>query len=160
MASWTIPALTRELRTFDQSLPGRLLKAREAVMRKFLPALRKHDLSPQQWRVLRALAEAEQMDASELAERCSILLPSLSRILTNLDGRKLIARKPCDKDQRRSLVSISTRGRALVKKIAPHSEERYDYITQRFGEDNMTQLYELLGDLIDCMEEDPADTGD
>ncbi len=123
-------------------------------MRKFLPSLRKHDLSPQQWRVLRALAETEQMDASEISERCSILLPSLSRILTNLDGRKLITRKPCDKDQRRTLVSISAPGRALVKKIAPHSEERYDYITERFGADNMTRLYELLGELIECMEED------
>ena len=123
-------------------------------MRKFLPSLREHDLSPQQWRVLRALAETEQMDASEIAERCSILLPSLSRILTNLEGRKLISRKPCDKDQRRTLVSISAPGRALVKKIAPHSEERYDYITARFGEENMTRLYELLGELIECMEED------
>ena len=129
-------------------------------MRKFLPALREHDLSPQQWRVLRALAETEQMDAGELADRCSILLPSLSRILSNLDGRKLITRKPCDKDQRRSLVSISARGRGLVKKIAPHSEERYDYITQRFGAENMTQLYELLGDLIECMEEEQAGSGE
>jgi homoprotocatechuate degradation regulator HpaR len=152
--------LTRELRTFDRSLPGRLLKAREAVMRKFLPSLREHDLSPQQWRVLRALAETERMDASEIAERCSILLPSLSRILTNLEGRKLISRKPCRKDQRRTLVTISAKGRALVKKIAPHSEERYDYITERFGEENMARLYELLGELIECMEEEePAGGG-
>jgi homoprotocatechuate degradation regulator HpaR len=148
--------LTRELRTFDRSLPGRLLKAREAVMRKFLPSLREHDLSPQQWRVLRALAETEQMDASEIAERCSILLPSLSRILANLEGRKLISRKPCREDQRRTLVKISAKGRALVKKIAPYSEERYDYITARFGEKNMTQLYELLGELIECLEEEGA----
>lgn len=146
--------MTRELRTFDRSLPGRLLKAREVVMRNFMPSLRKHDLSPQQWRVLRALAEVEQLDASEISERCSILLPSLSRILTNLDGRKLITRKPCDKDQRRSLVSISARGRSLVRKIAPYSEERYDYITERFGEKNLARLYDLLGDLIECMEDD------
>jgi hypothetical protein len=41
-----------------------------------------------------------------------------------------------------------------VRKIAPLSEERYDYITERFGEKNMTRLYELLGELIECMEED------
>ncbi len=27
-------------------------------------------------------------------------------------------------------------------------------ITERFGADNMTRLYELLGELIECMEED------
>jgi len=152
-----IRPLTTQLREFDRSLPARLLKAREAVMRKFLPSLRKHDLSPQQWRVLRALLESKEMDASEIAERCSILLPSLSRILQNLERRKYIRRKNCNKDQRRSLITITARGRSLVKEIAPYSEERYDYITQRFGAANLAQLHQLLGDLIACMEEDESD---
>lgn len=128
-------------------------------MRKFLPSLRKHDLSPQQWRVLRALVEVEEMDASEIAERCSILLPSLSRILQNLERRKFIRRKSCNKDQRRSLITISARGRSLVKEIAPYSEERYDYITERFGEENLERLHELLGELINSMEESEEDSG-
>jgi homoprotocatechuate degradation regulator HpaR len=146
----------KELREFDRSLPMRLLKAREAVMRKFLPSLREHDLSAQQWRVLRALMEKNERDASEIAQRCEILLPSLSRILQNLDGRGLIRRKPCGKDQRRSLISITARGRKLVNEIAPVSEERYDHIAERFGERKLAQLYELLGEFIDCMEEDDA----
>ena len=81
------------LREFDRSLPMTMLKAREAVMRKFMPALREHDLSAQQWRVLRALNEAKSRDASEIADQCAILMPSLSRILRNLENRKLIRRK-------------------------------------------------------------------
>lgn len=134
----------------------RLLKAREAVMRNFLPSLREHDLSAQQWRVLRALVEEEERDASEISERCSILLPSLSRILQNLDRRDLISRKTCGVDQRRSLISITPEGRRLVDQIAPVSEERYDDITRRFGEKNLAALYQLLGELIDCMEHDDA----
>ena len=136
----------------------RLLQAREAVMRSFLPSLREHDLSAQQWRVLRALVEVDNGDASQIAQRCAILLPSLSRILQNLDGRGLISRKTCDEDQRRSLVSISRKGRRLVDKIAPLSEERYDDITRRFGKENLAALYDLLGELIDCME-DEEDVG-
>lgn len=123
-------------------------------MRSFLPSLRAHDLSAQQWRVLRALVEADDRDASDISERCAILLPSLSRILRNLDGRGLIRRKTCEEDQRRSLISITKKGRKLVDKIAPLSEERYDDITMRFGEDNLDKLYELLGHLVDCMEYD------
>ncbi|MFT5000920.1 MAG: hypothetical protein ACI875_001925, partial [Planctomycetota bacterium] len=37
----------------EKSLPIMLLRAREAVMRRFRPMLRLHDLSEQQWRVLR-----------------------------------------------------------------------------------------------------------
>jgi len=152
--------LDRELREFDRSLPMRLLKAREAVMRKFLPSLRAHDLSAQQWRVMRALMERDEMDASEIAGRCAILLPSLSRILRNLDRRGLVRRKTCGRDQRRSLISIAPKGRRLVKKISPISEERYDHIARRFGEENLARLYELLDELIDCMEEDEQIAGE
>ena len=55
------------MRRFDQSLPMTLLKAHEAVLRTFIPHLRAHDLSTQQWRVMRALAESESLDVSELA---------------------------------------------------------------------------------------------
>lgn len=132
----------------------RLLKAREAVMRSFLPTLREHELSAQQWRVLRALVEADERDASDISERCAILLPSLSRILQNLDRCGLIRRKSCAADQRRSLISITAKGRRLVEKISPLSEDRYDDITRRFGKENLDKLYELLGQLIQCMERD------
>ena len=122
-------------------------------MRNFLPSLRAHDLSAQQWRVLRSLMEVSERDASEIAAHCSILLPSLSRILQNLDGRGLIRRKPCGRDQRRSLIAITAKGRRLVDKIAPLSEERYDDIARRFGEDKLAQLYDLLGDLIEALED-------
>ena len=148
------------LREFDRSLPMTLLKAREAVMRKFIPSLREHDLSAQQWRVLRALMESSNRDVSEIAERCSILLPSLSRILRNLEGRGLIRRRLCKNDQRRSLVSISAKGRRLVERIAPISEERYDEIAARFGERNLAELYTMLAKLIECLdsEEDRTTT--
>lgn len=123
-------------------------------MRSFLPVLREHDLSAQQWRVLRALIEIDDRDASEISDRCAILLPSLSRILQNLDRRGLIRRKTCVNDQRRSLISITKKGRRLVEVIAPLSEERYDDITRRFGKGNLATLYELLGELIDAMEYD------
>ena len=65
------------LRQFEHSLPMELLKAREAAMAKFRPMLRDHGLTEQQWRVIRALADFDRIDASELARR-SFLLASFS----------------------------------------------------------------------------------
>jgi homoprotocatechuate degradation regulator HpaR len=146
------PSKQSVLRRFDQSLPMTLLKAREVVMRNFIPSLRAHNLSPQQWRVLRMLAEVMEKDASQIADRCSILMPSLSRILANLEGRGLIARKTSEEDQRRSLISITAKGRRLVEEIAPVSEERYDEIARRFGEKNLHDLHDMLGRLIECLD--------
>ncbi|MCZ6832009.1 MAG: homoprotocatechuate degradation operon regulator HpaR [Gammaproteobacteria bacterium] len=145
------------MRQFKRSLPMTLLKAREVVMQKFIPHLRAHGLSPQQWRVLRALVEAEELDATEIAGRCALLMPSLSRILPNLERRELIQRMTSPGDQRRSLVSITATGQALFDKIAPLSEERYLYITDKFGYGKLELLYELLDELIEKIDANAGD---
>ena len=66
-----------------------LPRAREAVMNAFSPALLKHQLSPQQWPVIRAPAVTAELDAAEITARCALLVPSLSRTLQNLHRRGL-----------------------------------------------------------------------
>ena len=143
------------LRRFDRSLPMTLLRAHEAVLRTFIPHLRAHDLSTQQWRVMRALAEAEAYDVGELSEACSLLRPSVSRIVQNLESRGILERSPCGRDSRRSLISITPAGRDLIELIAPESEARYAYIEARFGRDNLSALYDMLQSLVDALT-DPA----
>ena len=136
------------MREFERSLPMSLLKARESVMKKFIPHLREHDLSPQQWRVLRALYEAGGLEMSVLSEQCYLLMPSLSRIVQNLELRKLVSRRTSDTDQRRSIISLAAEGERLVRIIAPKSEERYAHITETFGYGKLELLYELLDELV------------
>ena len=140
------------MRRFNQSLPMTLLKAHEAVLRTFIPHLRAHDLSTQQWRVMRALAESESLDVSELASACSLLRPSVSRIVQNLESRNIVQRQSCDRDSRRSLVSITSHGLELIAAIAPESEARYQYIESQFGAENLSGLYELLNELIAALD--------
>jgi homoprotocatechuate degradation regulator HpaR len=141
------------MRHFDRSLPMALLRAREAVMKKFSPALKEHGLSPQQWRVIRALIEEEVLDATEISERCALLMPSLSRILQNLQKRGLVDRKTASDDQRRSLVSITAAGRKLFRTLSPINEARYAYITEKFGYGKLELLYELLDELVEKIDE-------
>ena len=136
------------MREFERSLPMSLLKARESVMKKFIPHLREHDLSPQQWRVLRALFETDGLEMSVLSEQCYLLMPSLSRIVQNLELRKLVSRRTSDTDQRRSIISLADEGERLVRIIAPKSEERYAHITETFGYGKLELLYELLDELV------------
>jgi homoprotocatechuate degradation regulator HpaR len=146
------------MRQFDRSLPMALLRAREAVMRKFSPALKEHDLSPQQWRVIRVLMEEDDLDATEIAERCALLMPSLSRILQNLHKRGLVSRKTASNDQRRSIVSITARGRELFDTLSPVNEARYAYITEKFGYGKLELLYELLHELVEKIDEEEGET--
>src|ERR1700735_4404691 len=117
------------MRDFSRSLPMSLLRAREAVMRQFRPSLRRHGLTEQQWRILRALASIDAIEVTELARVAFLLGPSLSRILRDLEANRLIERKLAKADLRRSVVSISARGLRLIEGVAPTSEAVYAAIT-------------------------------
>jgi homoprotocatechuate degradation regulator HpaR len=133
------------MREFSRSLPMSLLRAREAVMRQFRPSLRRHDLTEQQWRILRALASIDAIEVTELARTAFLLGPSLSRILRDLDARGLIERKTAKTDLRRGVISISEKGLKLMEVVAPSSEAIYAAITRRYGAKRLAELQEMLG---------------
>jgi homoprotocatechuate degradation regulator HpaR len=135
------------MRAFSNSLPMALLRAREAVMRRFRPGLRSHGVTEQQWRVLRALAGHAALEISELASVTCLLLPSLSRILPQLESRGLIARHPVPSDLRRANLVLTGAGLELIAAHAPESEAIYRAIEQRFGGERLDQLFELLHQL-------------
>ena len=134
-----------DIRTFERSLPMALMRAREAVMRHFRPILAERDLTEQQWRVLRALHDADSaLSVGDLAERTFLLGPSLSRMLVSLDDRGLIARTSVPEDARRAEIRITTLGIEFVDDIAPRSERVYESIDDQFGSADIAQLHTLL----------------
>lgn len=148
----TSQAATRlRLRHFSKSLPMSLLRARESVMRHFRKSLREFGVTEQQWRVLRALSTKPQMEVAELARATFLLGPSLSRILVDLDQRGLILREPDPADLRRWMISLSPSGTELIDTVTPVSEAIYREISQRFGEDKLGQLQDLLAELEEAM---------
>jgi homoprotocatechuate degradation regulator HpaR len=110
---------TESLPPVGQSLPVRLMRAREAVMIRIRPVLRAHGVTEQQWRVLCTVRDLEETEITVLAERVFLLPPSLSRIVRDLEARGLIARRPSARDQRRALVSIKAEGEALIHRVEP-----------------------------------------
>lgn len=135
---------TATLRSFDESLPMALMRARESVMRRFRPILAEHDLTEQQWRVLRALHDADEpLSVGELAERTYLLGPSLSRMLVALEDRRLIGRRAAN-DARRSEIVIADGGRKVVAAVAPQSEAAYTEIDALLDPGELEQLYALL----------------
>jgi homoprotocatechuate degradation regulator HpaR len=142
------PAVRRvPMREFSRSLPMSLLRAREAVMRHFRPSLRRHGLTEQQWRILRALASIDAIEVTELARVAFLLGPSLSRILRDLEARHLIERRAAKADLRRGVVSISAKGLKLIEAVAPSSEAIYAAMTRRYGARKLTDLQDMLAEL-------------
>ncbi len=126
-------------------------------MAKFRPMLRQHDLTEQQWRVIRVLASEPLLDATELANRSMLLAPSLSRILQNLAAAGLVVRRSDPMDQRRSVLAHTARGRKKFQAVGPDSEALYGAIEARFGRQKLATLYGLLAELNDALAFDAPD---
>ena len=129
------------------------LKAREAAMSRFRPMLRRHGLTEQQWRVIRALAAYQKIDASELARRSFLLAPSLTRILQFLERAKLIKRSSDANDQRRSVFALTGKGRRIYDEVGPDSELLYAEIENKFGANKLEALYTLLAEFYTALAE-------
>jgi len=136
------------MRPFTQSLPMALLGAREAAMQRFRPMLAEFGLTEQQWRVLRALASAEEpLEVTQVADRTALLPPSVSRIVARLAEDGLIERTTVAHDQRRATLRLTRPGHDLVTRVAPHSERIYAEIEAAFGAERLGRLLAELHDL-------------
>ena len=87
-------------RPMSRSLPIALLRAREQVIAPFRPLLSAAGVSEAQWRVLRVLEEHGRLDPATTAQKACVLLPSLTRIVRDLETRSLIRRLPNETDGR------------------------------------------------------------
>ena len=136
------------MKKLDRALPLALLHAREATLKPFRQELDDIGLTVQQWRVVRVLAEGKPCCATELAERCVLMPPSLSRILKTLTERGLIERV-ADTDARRRRVQITEEGRAKYLAMSQKAAGIYEDLEDKFGTEKMETLLDLLNELYD-----------
>jgi homoprotocatechuate degradation regulator HpaR len=122
------------------TLPMALLRAREAVMTRVRPMLRAHGVTEQQWRVLRALADAGPLDAAQLARRAFLLRPSLVRILRDMQARGLVERVASSTSPKRSLCAVTAQGRALLDDTADDTAAIQAEIERIYGAGALAEL--------------------
>jgi homoprotocatechuate degradation regulator HpaR len=132
----------------DRSLPLALLRARETVMSPIRAVLKAHDMTDQQWRVLRVLHENGLMDAKELAKSACVLAPSLTRIIKHLEQQKMLTRGADGKDGRRVLLDILPLGSELIESVTPEVQVIYQALSDKYGAQKMSDLLDLLHDVV------------
>ena len=141
-------------RRTDRSLPIALLRARETVMAPIRDMLAESGISEQKWRVIRVLAEAGPLEQTHLAGRACLLLPSLTRIARAMEQDGLITRSVDKDDRRKSIVSITDKGRTILADHAQASAAIFESFSKRFGADRMEQLLDLLEELTAKVDRD------
>ena len=131
-----------------RNLPHLLLQSREALMRRFRPILQAHGLTEQQWRILRALLEEDDLEPRQLCERCLISSPSISGVLLRMEEAGLIVRARMSHDQRRVNVTLTPEAKKLSKRLAPEIEKKYAEIEATVGVGQLQNMYDALDVLL------------
>lgn len=142
--------MTTSLPSTSRSLPIALIRAREGVMSPIREMLAETGITEQQWRVLRVLTEYGRMDAKTLANRSSLLFPSLTRIAATLRDKGLVTQTRDDKDRRRQFIEATPEGRKIIADRAAQSAEIVASFKATLGPEN----YETLLDLLALLDRD------
>lgn len=143
-----------ELSETRRTLPIALLRARETVMERFRPMLSAHGVTEQQWRVLRVLQEADELDATDVSEAACILAPSISRMTRTLEAKGLVETRKDPADGRRSLIRLTNAGDSFLRQVAPESAAIYEEIETLVGRDRIEALLDEVDALLNALERD------
>lgn len=104
---------------FQSTLPMILHRALADVLPPFREIFQRHDLTDQQWRVLRALLATDRLTVAGLAEATVLPAPSLVGILDRLEKRGFVIRTRSDSDRRLVHAAVTDAGRALYARVEP-----------------------------------------
>ncbi|WP_201219223.1 homoprotocatechuate degradation operon regulator HpaR [Pseudomonas sp. S32] len=129
------------------SLTLTLLQAREAAMAFFRPALNAHDLTEQQWRVIRILRQQGELESHQLADLACILKPSMSGVLKRLERDGIVSRRKSSEDQRRVFISLTVKGQQAFMSMSEEMNRNYEKILRQFGADKLHALMQLLDEM-------------
>lgn len=132
------------LPTTTRSLPISLMRAREQVMAPIRKMLANSDITEQQWRVLRVLSEAGPMDATSLADRSCLLVPSLTRIAQSMKTKGLVTQEPDPEDRRRQMIAITNDGQNVIDENMEEANLIAQGFRNKLGDDNFEKLIDLL----------------
>ncbi len=115
-----------------------------ALMR---PVLRAHGVSEQQWRILRALSRTEPLDKTSLSARAMLLMPSLLRMLKELERLGFVSSVPAPGNRRMQRILLTSDGARLVRRVSADIEKKNLEIRQIAGAalvDDITRALNLL----------------
>ena len=120
------------------------MRAREGVMAPIRDMLAETGITEQQWRVLRVLSEHGMLDTTTLADRASLLFPSLTRIAAKMREKGLITQTRDKEDRRRQFIEITDAGQKIIDDHAEQSAQIVAGFRSSLGDENYETLLDLL----------------
>ncbi|WP_329092073.1 MULTISPECIES: MarR family winged helix-turn-helix transcriptional regulator [unclassified Streptosporangium] len=138
------------------SLAYLLSRAERSVNRALAAAVTAEDVSVEQWRILRALADGRGHSMGDLAEAVLMPHPTLTKAIDRLIDRSLVYRGHDPGDRRKVAVFLADRGSELLARVEGGVAEHHRLIEAVYGTERTERLMRDLERLVAALDEAPA----
>lgn len=133
--------------TREGYLPHDLARLMNALDLRLLEHLRVLKFSPQKYRVLQIVAELEPISVGEVARVAVIEHSVVSRMIDQLQVRKLVSKAKRRGNARVVDVRLTAEGREVANEIQPMAESIVKFATEILSADELTVLVKTLAKL-------------
>jgi len=128
----------------DQRIGHHLKRAEQELIAAKHAALRPYKLSTPQYTVLLVLAEEPGLSGAGLARRCLVTPQTMSSVLSTLEGRGLVERKPHPIHHHILEARLTRSGRTLLAKADVSAMVVERALDDEFDPEERARLLELL----------------
>lgn len=109
--------------------------------------LKPHQITAEQWSVLRSLNAEDHISQKELAKRTDKDQATLTKILDLLEKNGFIQRLHNPLDRRSYLVQITDKGKQLTNQVAPIIEHVFSQILYGISQEKLMMFVKILADI-------------
>ena len=106
-----------------------------------------HEITDQQWRVLRYLHQERTSNLNMLSEKTVILAPSLVGVVDRLEKRGLVSRNRNPENRRLVSIEITAKGDALIESAEPKIAKLYERLFEALPQEAWSELYSGLSQI-------------
>jgi DNA-binding MarR family transcriptional regulator len=128
----------------DHYLPYLINRAGVSLAARFSAALREAGIALQDWRVLAALRERDGQRLTELAQRTSIEVSTLSRLVGGLEANGLVSRSRDSGDARAIAIRLTAQGEQITATLTPAARQLESAALAGLSDAEIAQLKSLL----------------
>ena len=138
----------------SQALPLKLLRVRESFMEYFRPIVKKHNITEQQWRVIRYLIEhSDSTNIEKISRKACISSPSLTGILHRMERDGFITRRGDTKDRRKTYITLTEKSRQLYQIVYEESQIGYQQLAKDLGDNEIKAIDGMLSIIIEKLDQ-------
>ena len=142
----------------ERDLVAGIVQLGNALTRNLAPVFEKSNVTPQQWAVLCAIAEAgEPLTLAGVARVMLVSKQNMTGMITRLEQLGFVDRAGDPTDLRSARVTLTRRGRSVVEKLRPVYEQWLESISGgAMAPRDLQSLSHLVNKMIDALEGEDA----